>query len=86
MKISVNILFSFPLLICRKYTQRTRKSWLHDVRFSKWLVSVDEHQLKCKYCKCVLKPKLSTILSHGKPSKHLVVASPLCKNQKTIKL
>ncbi|XP_073814728.1 uncharacterized protein isoform X1 [Musca autumnalis] len=53
-------------------------------RRCKWIVELNDQEVKCKYCQSTLKPKISKLLTHGKSTKHLAAASPFTKNnQKT---
>lgn len=62
-----------------------RKRWLKDFRLRKWIIELNDLQVQCKYCQCILKSKLSILLAHGKTRKHIEASSPFQNNnQKTL--
>ncbi|KAI8116121.1 Zinc finger protein 862 [Lucilia cuprina] len=74
-----------PTTSKRIYTQKLRKKWFNDPRLSKWIIELNKQQVKCKFCQCILKSKLSTLIAHGKTSKHIKMSAPFSSNsQKTL--
>lgn len=57
------------------YTQKFRREWLQDPVLRDWLVekkkSTGASVPQCRYCQCVLIPKLSDLKYHGKSKKHI---------------
>ena len=64
---------------------KTWKKWFNDPRLSKWIIEVNEQQVKCKFFQCILKLKLRTLIAYRKAFKHIKMSDTISsKDQKTL--
>lgn len=67
-----------------QYHQKFRNEWLKDPQLKDWLIDhVTEKGSvpKCKFCHCLLAPKLCDLKAHAKTKKHQSNAKPFSKSR-----
>ena len=52
----------------------------NDPRLSNWILEINEQQIKCKFCQCILKAELRILIAHRKASKRVKMPDPFNSN------